>query len=107
MLFRVVRPMKREGSRIPMFVQRIPADVMGRAVGRRAGKGNTAAIAMVSANADQRARDLAEVVKHIRASGAVTLECHCQRAEWPRDDDATRRRWYPSSVANLLRRLEA
>jgi integrase len=35
MLFRVVRPMKRDGSRIPMFVQRIPADVMDRAVGTR------------------------------------------------------------------------
>ena len=35
MLFRVVRPMKRDGSRIPMFVQRIPTDVMSRAVGTR------------------------------------------------------------------------
>lgn len=35
MLFRVVRPMKRDGSRIPIFVQRIPADVMSRAVGVR------------------------------------------------------------------------
>ena len=25
MLFRMVRPMRRDGSRIPMFVQRIPA----------------------------------------------------------------------------------
>ncbi len=33
MLFRVVRPMKRDGSRIPIFVQRIPADIMSRAVG--------------------------------------------------------------------------
>jgi len=35
MLFRVVRPMKREGSRIPVFVQRIPADLRSKAVGRR------------------------------------------------------------------------
>jgi integrase len=35
MLFRVVRPMKRDGSRIPIFVQRIPVDVMSRAVGTR------------------------------------------------------------------------
>jgi hypothetical protein len=35
MLFRVVRPMKRNGSRIPIFVQRIPADVMSRAVGMK------------------------------------------------------------------------
>jgi hypothetical protein len=35
MLFRVVRPMKRDGSRIPIFVQRIPADVISRAVGMK------------------------------------------------------------------------
>lgn len=33
MLFRLVRPMRREGSRIPYFVQRIPADVLPRAAG--------------------------------------------------------------------------
>jgi len=35
MLYRVVRPMKRDGSRIPIFVQRIPADIKARAVGTR------------------------------------------------------------------------
>ena len=35
MLFRLVRPMKRDGSRMPIFVQRIPTDVMSRAVGTR------------------------------------------------------------------------
>jgi integrase len=35
MLFRVVRSMKREGSRIPIFVQRIPADLRSSAVGMR------------------------------------------------------------------------
>ncbi|MFK4562468.1 integrase [Bradyrhizobium ottawaense] len=33
MLFRVVRPMRRDGSRFPLFVQRIPADVRRKAVG--------------------------------------------------------------------------
>jgi len=33
MLFRLVRPLKRPGSSIPQFVQRIPADVRSRAVG--------------------------------------------------------------------------
>ena len=33
MLFRLVRPLKRPGSSIPQFVQRIPADVRARAVG--------------------------------------------------------------------------
>lgn len=35
MLFRLVRPMKREGSRSSYFVQRIPADVRAKAVGLR------------------------------------------------------------------------
>jgi hypothetical protein len=34
MLYRLVRPLKRSGSSIPQFVQRIPADVRPRAVGR-------------------------------------------------------------------------
>ena len=34
MLFRLVSPVKRSGSSIPYFVQRIPADVRSRAVGR-------------------------------------------------------------------------
>ncbi len=33
MLFRLVRPVRRSDSRIPYFVQRIPADVKARAVG--------------------------------------------------------------------------
>lgn len=34
MLYRLVRPMKRSGSLVPQFVQRIPADVRTRAIGR-------------------------------------------------------------------------
>lgn len=33
MLLRLVRPVKRSGSTIPQFVQRIPSDVAGRAIG--------------------------------------------------------------------------
>jgi len=33
MLYRLVRPVRRSGSRIPYFIQRIPADVKTRAVG--------------------------------------------------------------------------
>ncbi|MEQ1770924.1 MAG: DUF6538 domain-containing protein, partial [Devosia sp.] len=35
MLFRLVSPMRRDGSSIPQFVQRIPADVRARAAGLR------------------------------------------------------------------------
>ncbi|WP_315742430.1 MULTISPECIES: recombinase family protein [unclassified Bradyrhizobium] len=79
----------------------------GAAALRRAGKGNTAAIATVSANADQRARDLAEVVRDIRAGGAVTLEAIANELNGREMMTPRGGRWYPSSVANLLRRLEA
>jgi hypothetical protein len=35
MLFRVVRPMKRSGSRFRYFVQRIPADIKAAVAGER------------------------------------------------------------------------
>lgn len=73
---------------------------------RRAGKGNVAAIAAVSADADQRTRDLAEVVRDIRASGAVTLEAIANELNGREMITPRGGRWYPSSVANLLRRLE-
>ncbi|ULL01233.1 recombinase family protein [Bradyrhizobium sp. I71] len=77
----------------------------GAAALRRAGKGNMAAIATVSSNADQRARDLAEVVKDIRASGAATLEAIANELNGREMMTARGGRWHPSSVANLLRRL--
>ncbi|MHC2335252.1 hypothetical protein [Bradyrhizobium sp. USDA 4454] len=78
----------------------------GAAALRRAGRGNAAAIATGSANADQRARDLAEV-KDIRANGAVTLEAIANELNGRERMAPSGGRWYPSSVANLLRRLEA
>lgn len=74
---------------------------------RRAGKGNLAAVAEVRASANQRARDLASVVKDIRACGAATLsviaaELNSREMVTPRGG-----RWHASSVANLLRRLDA
>lgn len=62
---------------------------------------------MVSANADQRARDLAEMVRNIRASGAVTLEATANELNGREMMTPRGGRWYPSSVANLLRRPEA
>jgi hypothetical protein len=35
MLFRLVRPMRRRDSRVPYFVQRIPADIRERAIGQK------------------------------------------------------------------------
>ncbi|MGY0572402.1 recombinase family protein [Bradyrhizobium sp. RDM12] len=73
---------------------------------RRAGKGNGAAIAQVMAKADRRASDLTVVVQDIKAGGAVTLqsiadELNNREMMTPRGG-----KWHPSSVANLLRRIE-
>ncbi len=34
MLYRLVRPMKREGSKNPLYVKRIPRDIAERLIGR-------------------------------------------------------------------------
>jgi len=74
---------------------------------RRAGRGNRAAIAKVSLNADQRAKDLKSVVADIRESGAVTLKAMA-RALNDREMVTPRGgRWHASSVANLLKRIGA
>ncbi|WP_244620988.1 recombinase family protein [Bradyrhizobium yuanmingense] len=78
----------------------------GAAALARAGKGNGAAVARIRAEADQRASDLALVLKDIKAGGATTLlaiahELNDREMITPRGG-----RWHPSSVANLLRRLE-
>ena len=78
----------------------------GAAALRRAGKGNRAAIARVKAEADSYARDLAPVIAHIRASGVTSLggistELNARHIQTRRGG-----KWHPSSVKNLLARLE-
>lgn len=77
----------------------------GAASLRRAAKGNGAAVAAIRWHADQRALDLAQVVKAIRQGGAATLaaiatELNNREMMTPRGG-----RWHASSVANLLRRM--
>ncbi len=81
MLYRLVRPMKRSGSSIPQFVQRIPADVRHRAIGRTLTiplSGNTSAAVKITAKTDTvrfslRSRDPAEV-KIRQGHAAAQLE---------------------------------
>jgi DNA invertase Pin-like site-specific DNA recombinase len=79
----------------------------GAAALRRARKGNHAAIAKVTVDANQRAQDLAAVVKDIRAGGMVTLEAIANELNGREMMTPRGGRWHPSSVANLLRRIEA
>jgi DNA invertase Pin-like site-specific DNA recombinase len=78
----------------------------GAAALRRAAKGNRAAIAQVRANAEHRARDLAKVVQDVRKGGAVTLEGIAKELNSREMITPRGGRWHPSSVANLLRRIE-
>jgi DNA invertase Pin-like site-specific DNA recombinase len=79
----------------------------GAAALRRAGKGNSAAIAEVMAGAESYARDLAPIVADIRAGGVTSLGAIA--AELNARHIQTRRggKWYASSVRNLLARLQA
>ncbi|MFZ5781350.1 MAG: recombinase family protein [Pseudomonadota bacterium] len=77
----------------------------GAAALRRAGKGNKAALAAVSAAADRRAEELRETIADVVASGAVSLaaiaaELNRREIEAPRGGQ-----WYPMGVARLRERL--
>ncbi len=77
----------------------------GAAALRRAGMGGQALRRTVSANADQFAQDLAEVVKVIQADGHLSLRAIA--GELNRRGMLTRRggTWHVSNVRNLLDRL--
>lgn len=79
----------------------------GAAAFKRAGKGTKAALEAVSANAVQRAEELRGTVRQIQATGVTSLAglataLNDQGARSPRGG-----RWHPSSVRNLLARLDA
>lgn len=78
----------------------------GAAALRRAAKGNGAAIEAVRANAEDRAADYAPIIADIRAAGmrslpALARELNARGIVTPRGGN-----WHPSSVRNLLLRLE-
>lgn len=78
----------------------------GAAAIRRAGKGAAAALKAVMAGAEERAADYAETVADVRASGASSLaeiarELNVRGIVTPRGGQ-----WHPSSVRNLLQRLQ-
>lgn len=78
----------------------------GAAAIRRAGKGNGAAIAAAVADADAHAARLAPVIAKLRQDGHASLGRLAD--ELNKGGFATPRggKWYPTSVRNLLSRLE-
>jgi DNA invertase Pin-like site-specific DNA recombinase len=79
----------------------------GAAPLRRAAKGNRDALAVIKAEADGRALDLAPVVRNLRADGACTLSAMAKALNEMHIHTPREGRWHPSSVSNLLARLEA
>lgn len=74
---------------------------------RRAAKGNAASLRSIKGNADNFARDLSPVIDRLRSEGRTSLP---QLAAGLNDGGFSTPRggkWHPSSVRNLLARLEA
>jgi len=77
----------------------------GAAAFRRAGKGTTAAIDAITAEADRRAQGLRQTVRQLQAEGVTSLGAlaaalNAQGIVTPRGG-----RWHASSVRNLMARL--
>jgi DNA invertase Pin-like site-specific DNA recombinase len=77
----------------------------GAAALRRAGKGNTDAVAVIRYGADSFARELAPVIADIRASGSVSLPAIANALNERHIQTRRGGIWHPTSVKNLLARL--
>lgn len=79
----------------------------GAAALRRAGKGNGAAVGALKVAADRHAADLGPVVAHLRAEGHTSLPALAKALNDRQMRTPRGGKWHPSSVRNLLARLEA
>jgi DNA invertase Pin-like site-specific DNA recombinase len=79
----------------------------GAAPLHRAGKGNGAALEAVRENAANRATDYAPIIADIRAVGATSLPAIAKELNERGIITPRGGRWHPSSVRNLLQRLDA
>ena len=77
----------------------------GAAALRRAGKGNVDAVEAVKARADARATDLADVLEELEKVGFTTLTAIADELNRRGIETPRKKRWHPSGVANLKRRL--
>lgn len=79
----------------------------GAAALRRAGKGNGAAVGALKEAADRHATDLAPVVAHLQAEGHTSLPALAKALNERQMRTPRGGQWHPSSVRNLLARLDA
>jgi DNA invertase Pin-like site-specific DNA recombinase len=73
---------------------------------RRAAKGNHAAVAALKGAADRHAADLAPIVAHLRSEGCTSLPALAKALNERQMKAPRGGKWHPSSVRNLLARLE-
>ena len=78
----------------------------GAAALRRAGRGNRAGVRAVQQKADQHALDLAPIVDQLRAEGRTSLPSLAKALNDARMCAPRGGQWHPSSVKNLLARLD-
>lgn len=78
----------------------------GAAALRRAGKGTGAAVEALKAGADAHAQQLAPVIRHLRSEGLRSLPALAGALNERGMVTPRGGRWHPSSVRNLLARLE-
>lgn len=74
---------------------------------RRAGKGTLAALEAVRRNAVGRASEYAEIISDVRETGATSLPAIARELNERGILTARGGKWHPSSVRNLLLRIEA
>lgn len=79
----------------------------GAAALRRAGKGNAAAVEAVKAAADDHAAKLRPVIEDLRGRGVASLPAIASALNQMQMRTPRGGQWHPSSVRNLLGRLEA
>lgn len=79
----------------------------GAAALRRAGKGTSAAVGALKAGADALALPLAPVIRALRAEGLTSLSALAGALNERQMRTPRGGKWYPSSVRNLLARLDA
>ncbi len=73
----------------------------------RAAKGNQAAVQALKAGADSHAENLLPIVRDLQAKGVSSLGRLAEALNGMRMETARGGKWHPSSVRNLLARLDA
>ena len=74
---------------------------------RHAGKGTAAALTAVRRNASDRALELAEIIADMQATGVASLSSIAREMNQRGIVTARGGKWHPSTVRNVLARLEA